>query len=86
MDTIPGSAPRSDFLFARPSWLSGLARLVDIFGVFDSYNRSRTGEEADARAQYTDWCVVGHDLHVAYEEIRTASGRQGELFPSSAEA
>lgn len=79
-------SPWSDFLFARPSWLSGFARLVDLFGVFDSYNQSRSGEEADARASYADWYIVGHDLHVACRKFRTASG-QGELFSaSSAEA
>jgi len=29
----------SDFLAATPSFLSGMARVLDMFGVFDKYNR-----------------------------------------------
>ena len=53
---------RTDFLYARPSWLSGLARVLDLFGVFDSYNESRNPREADARAMYSDWRIVGQDI------------------------
>ena len=53
---------RTDFLFARPSFLSGFARVLDLFGVFDSYNQSRTPEEADAKAMYSDWRIVGQDI------------------------
>lgn len=60
------------------AWLSGFARLIDLFGVFDAYNESRTPQEADARALWTDWFVVGNDLYAAYQDDRTAQGRQGE--------
>ena len=53
---------RTDFLFATPSFLSGMARVLDLFGVFDSYNESRSVREADARALYSDWSMVAHDL------------------------
>ena len=53
---------RTDFLFAQPSWISGIARVLDLFGVFDSYNESRTTAEADSRAMYADWRIVGQDL------------------------
>jgi hypothetical protein len=49
-------------LFATPSFLTGAARLVDIGGVFDKYNSSRSEEEADSRALASDWSVVGDDL------------------------
>lgn len=32
-------------------------------GLFDEYNQSRTGGEADARAMFADWRTVGSDLH-----------------------
>lgn len=54
--------PRTDILFARSSFLSGVARVLDIFGTFDRYNVSRTPEEADARAIASDWQMVGYDL------------------------
>ena len=52
----------TDFLMARPSFLSGLARLFDVGATFDSYNRSRTPFEADLRATYADWRMVGEDV------------------------
>ena len=53
---------RTDFLFVSPSPWLGFARLLDIAGTFDRYNVSRTPEEADARAMYSDWRMVGEDL------------------------
>ena len=53
---------RSDFLFAEPSFLSGVARILDVGGTFDGYNISRDGLQADARALYADWRIVGQDL------------------------
>ena len=32
---------KSDFLFAQPSFASGAARVFDLWGQFDDYNRSR---------------------------------------------
>lgn len=62
---------RTDFLFARPSFLSGFARILDVFGLFDSYNSSRTGKEADARALYSDWSMTGKDIaEAAYSAPR----------------
>ena len=53
----------SDFLFARPSLLSGAARVLDFMGLFDSYNVSPTPEHADQRAMFADWRSVGNDLY-----------------------
>lgn len=52
----------SGFLFAKPSLLSGAARVLDWMGHFDSYNLSRSAKETDARATYADWRAVGNDL------------------------
>ena len=52
----------SDFLFAHGSYISGVARLLDLFGVLDDYNVSATPELADARALFADWRTVGEDL------------------------
>ncbi len=64
-----------------PSFWSGVARLVDLWGVFDGYNESRTPAEADARAMYADWAVTGGDISDAYYATIHPDGQQ-ELFPA----
>jgi hypothetical protein len=59
----------TDYLYARPSFLSGVARLFDFFGLFTRYNFSRTEEEADAKALYADWRAVGSDLAQALRQF-----------------
>jgi len=53
---------KSDFLYARPSFISGFARLIDLFGTFDEYNRSPNTVIADARALSSDWGIIGIDI------------------------
>ncbi len=38
-------------------------------GTFDEYNSSETSDEADARALWGDWAVVGEDMRIAIEEV-----------------
>ena len=52
----------SEFLFAMPSVLSGVARSLDLGATFDSYNERLTEELADAKALYADWRTVGEAL------------------------
>lgn len=56
-------------LFAQPSFISGAARLVDLGGVFDKYNRSQTEMQADSRALASDWSSVGNDLRDALQRM-----------------
>jgi hypothetical protein len=60
---------KSDFLFAQPSFASGAARVVDLWGQLDAYNDSESGMEADAKAIAADWIVVGDDLVAAMENF-----------------
>ena len=53
---------RTDHLFATPSFLTGVARLLALSGRFDVYNDSDDEALADARAIYSDWRMVGQDL------------------------
>ena len=53
---------RTDYLFATPSFLTGVARLLDLSGRFGVYNDSADEAVADARAIYSDWRMVGQDL------------------------
>lgn len=62
-----GSYSRSHYLFGKSSALFGAARILDLGGTFNSYNTSRTPQEADARAIFGDWLTVGGDLRTAAE-------------------
>jgi hypothetical protein len=64
---------KSDFLFAQPSFASGVARVLDLWGQFDAYNASSTPDEADAKAIAADWFVVGQDIIDAVEQYDTES-------------
>jgi len=57
-----GKKVKSDFLFAQPSFASGAARTLDLWGLLDDYNISSTTVEADVKAIAADWIVVGQDL------------------------
>jgi hypothetical protein len=76
---------QSDFLFAQPRALFGVARLLSLFREFSEYNISRTPQEADARALYSDWAITGADLRAApaqceEQERAEAESAQGKLF------
>jgi hypothetical protein len=57
----------STFLFPTPRILYGVARLLDLGALLDSYNVSQMPAEADALALYSDWRMVGRDLQYALE-------------------
>lgn len=58
---------RSDFLFATPSFVGGMASVLDLGTTLVVYNESRTLAEADARAIEADWQVTGDDIRAAME-------------------
>lgn len=64
---------RPDFLFATPSFLSGVARTLDLGAQFDSYNESLTQQAADANAIRCDWRIVGENLFDAMRQWREPS-------------
>lgn len=70
---VSRSAMDATFLFATPSLWSGMARMLDIYGQFDSYNGGETEEEADAKALYSDFRMVGQDLKLAMESLSTGN-------------
>ncbi len=55
----------SEFLFARPSFIEGVARILDFNGTLNEYNSSETPDEF---ALSMDWAVVGQYLHNAMTE------------------
>lgn len=71
---------RTDFLVAQPTFMSGVGRTLDLMGVFDAYNGSRTEQEADQWALQQDWQVAGDDLRVLLAaEAQAASERRSEV-------
>lgn len=55
-------------LFARPSFLEGVSRVIDLGATMQEYNTSKTESQADFEALRNDWCAVGHDLRSAIKE------------------
>lgn len=71
----------TDYLYARPSLWSGLARLLDLRASFDVYNEALTPAQADVLALRSDWQAVGSDLWKAvraYENAIQARDRDSE--------
>ena len=59
----------SDFLFATPKTIDGIASVIDLFGVYDMYNDSATPEEADFRAYTADIQAMQNDMNAAIKII-----------------
>lgn len=60
---------KSGFLYAMPSFISGAARALDLYGTFDKYNSSATEREADSKAIWADWSIVGYDIFGAMKQL-----------------
>ena len=58
----------SSFLFARPSAIEGVSRILDFGDTLTEYNRSRTGAVADYIALAADCEVVGNDLYAVMSD------------------
>lgn len=59
----------SDFLFAKPSFIEGVSRVLDIGSTLTEYNTSLNGVQADIRAMSADWKAVGEDMKKAVQTI-----------------
>lgn len=53
---------RSTFSYPMPSVVSGMARVLDLFGTLDERRIGLDGAEADTLATYNDWRAVGEDI------------------------
>ena len=59
----------SDFLFARPTFISGIGAIIDLGGTMEMFNESSSPEEADYLALKNDWCVIGKDISNAMSQF-----------------
>ncbi len=59
----------SDFLYSRPSFLEGLARLMDFGNTLNQYNVSSDPKKADSIAIWKDWSMVGQDFRYAIADF-----------------
>lgn len=53
---------KSTFLFARPSFIEGVGRVLDLGATMQEYNTSLTTEQADAIAMSADWAAINEDM------------------------
>jgi hypothetical protein len=66
----------TDFLYAHPSFLGGMAQAMDLGATLFVFNESLTPEEADYYAIRSDWLAVARDIFSAIEQ---ASAIHGEI-------
>ncbi|NLE14729.1 MAG: hypothetical protein GX626_02505 [Spirochaetales bacterium] len=59
----------TDYLFATPSIIEGIARNLDLFGTLNVYNTSKTPQEADLRAHQNDLRCLKNDMNIAISEV-----------------
>ena len=66
----------SDFLYARPSIVEGMARVMDIGDTLNSYN---TSDDPDTVALMMDWLAVGQAMRGAIGEFEASESDELEL-------
>ncbi|MDP2983245.1 MAG: hypothetical protein Q8O92_07945 [Candidatus Latescibacter sp.] len=60
----------TDFLFSMPSFIGGMASVLDLGSTLTVYNESPTPEMADAIAIYNDWKTIGNDMRSVFCQIK----------------
>lgn len=53
---------KTDYLFARPSFLLGIGSLLNIAGNYYNFNYSESDIESDIKAMENDWGIIGGDI------------------------
>ena len=53
----------SFYLFAKPSFLEGISRVLDLGNTLQDYNKSKGENDADYNAMKRDWQAVGKDIY-----------------------
>ena len=60
----------SDYLFAQPSFLGGMARIFDFGGSLNTFNEAHSTSEADALGHAVDWDAIARDFTAAFEQFK----------------
>jgi len=60
---------RTDFLFPKNTFLSGMGSVLNIAGNYYEFNSSNTDMEADAFALRNDWECIGKDIKSAHSKL-----------------
>jgi hypothetical protein len=66
----------TDYLFAMPSFWSGVGRVLDLGGQFDELNWSEDPDESDENAIFSDFRAVGIDIQSACSRFEAELRRQ----------
>lgn len=69
----------SDYLLARCSFLSGAASAFAFSGNYYEVNLSSTEDEADRRALWSDFAVIGGDIRNAMDTVPSGQAQQMQL-------
>lgn len=56
-------------LFSMPSFIEGIARILDFGSTLEVYNQSPTPQHADVEALLSDWMAIGEDMTLAIQDI-----------------
>ena len=62
----------TDFLYAKPNWLSGAMTVLDLFGLSQEFNSSQSAEFADRRAFNADIESLKKDFSAAWSFVRSS--------------
>jgi hypothetical protein len=65
----------SYLLFARPSFVEGMGRVVDFGDTLTEFNRSLDAAQADHLALWSDWNAVADDLNAVIGRFVTEHKR-----------
>jgi len=68
----------TDYLFARPDFLSGMARALDLGATLVLFNDSPTEQMADRLAMQSDWSAVGEDIREAIKRFEAEHVKQAK--------
>ena len=69
----------TNFLFAEPSFLEGMARLMDMGNTLSVYNSSPSPQDADFWALYSDFAAIGEDMRTIVEEANEPQGQAQQV-------
>ncbi len=56
----------------RPSFIEGIATIIDLSAIEDKYNSDQTAKEADFKSLQADWSVIGGDMKRAIKIYESA--------------